>query len=234
MIYFFNELPSTNDYAVMLAKKGVPHGTAVQAIKQSCGQGTKGRSFYSPIGGLYISIVLRKNCNDLRLSSHVAVALCKAIEDECNLFTKIKWVNDLLIDGKKVAGIIVKTNCNTTNPQNSYAVVGIGVNISTSFFPEELRSIAASLFSAPPEQELQNRLTKEIIRRVSADISGDLIEEYKKRSCVLGKEIAVHSEGSITICKVLDIDSYAGLVVRTQNGKEMVLRGGDISVKGML
>lgn len=156
-IYYYDTLPSTNDKAKELAAKGAPHGTVIIAGSQTNGRGRMGRSFYSPSGtGLYMSIILRPDISaELAtcLTAVSAVAVHKTLYSLFNKETEIKWVNDLLLDSKKVCGILAEgaplRSVSNTSPNAfaaiEYIVIGIGINLSDSGFPSELAGIAGSL-----------------------------------------------------------------------------------------
>jgi BirA family biotin operon repressor/biotin-[acetyl-CoA-carboxylase] ligase len=169
-IYNYQSIDSTNNRAKELAAQGAPHGTAVIAGTQTGGRGRYGRSFASPPGGLYMSVVLKIAGADTELmTAAAAVAVCRAVERVTGLQPRIKWVNDVLIDGKKVCGIL----CETVSGAE-WAVAGIGVN--TGAVPEEVQSIAAGLGL---DGKIREALAGEILKNL---LSGEeFIDEYKRR-----------------------------------------------------
>ena len=159
----FPSLASTNDTLISLAKDGAENGTVVTAKFQTNGRGTKGRRFFSPEGGLYMSVLLKnvkKDCAP-HVTPMAAVAVRQAIIDVCGIETKIKPVNDLYLNGKKVCGIL--TQALSPGGNISFIVVGIGVDLfePEGGFPEEIKPIAASLITEFDEM-LMNKLTVNI------------------------------------------------------------------------
>ncbi|MEG2274318.1 MAG: biotin--[acetyl-CoA-carboxylase] ligase, partial [Clostridia bacterium] len=151
--YFFDEVDSTNNFALTLAQNGVAEGALVVATQQSNGKGRVGKSFVSPKGGIYMSVVLRPNCplaEATLLTPMAAVAVAKAIRKLCNVDAKIKWVNDIYLDGKKICGILTQAVTDFENEHVAAVVVGIGINFDTpaSAFDGELACKARSIFCA--------------------------------------------------------------------------------------
>jgi BirA family biotin operon repressor/biotin-[acetyl-CoA-carboxylase] ligase len=140
-IHHFVETGSTNDAARQLADQGAPEGTLVLAEKQNKGRGRLGRSWLSESGaGIYASILLRpllKPHDAAVLTLVAAVAASEAIEHACGLRTDIKWPNDLLLSGRKCCGIL--SEMQAERDEIRYVVVGIGINVNHSYFPDELQ-----------------------------------------------------------------------------------------------
>ena len=110
-LIYLDTAASTNDYAKVLAQQGAPHGTAVLAKSQTAGRGRMGRSFLSPEGGLYLSLILRPKEKAealMSLTAVLALAACDAVEEVCGLRPGVKWINDLVVNGKKLAGILTE------------------------------------------------------------------------------------------------------------------------------
>lgn len=228
---------STNDAARELARE--KRGQfAVIAARQEAGRGTKGRSFFSPEGtGLYMSALLRPamSAEDaLPLTAAAAVAVCEAAEEMGGEPLGIKWVNDILLGGKKVCGILTETSL--IGSSIDYAVVGIGVNIAppSGGFPRELEGVAGALFESAPEHS-RERLASGILARL-VPLSKSLqdsafIEEYRRRSVIIGRDITVISPRGSKPARALDIDERCRLLVRCEDGKEEALLAGEVSVR---
>ena len=139
-LQIFAEMDSTNRQLKELAESGAPEGTVVIAEAQSNGRGRLGRSFFSSQGsGIYMSILLRPEIelqNAVRLTSMTAVAVAEAIERVCEIPARIKWVNDIFLNKKKVCGILVEAGIDAVEQKLNYAVVGIGINVGKMEFPE--------------------------------------------------------------------------------------------------
>lgn len=250
-IHVFKSLESTNLTAKKMALDGSPPGTVVIAGEQTKGRGRMGRSFYSPpAGGIYMSFILEPRFNTAKsvlITTAASVAVCKAIEKTTGISCRIKWVNDVYWDDKKVCGILTEAVTDFESGHIDHIVLGIGINYSTarSAFPKELCGTAGSLFGeASGDAVSRNRLIAEVINQV-LEINENLesrefIKDYKSRSFVLGKEILIiptagpDKERDLTKgipAAALDIDGDGGLVVRYQDGSVRTLNSGEISIR---
>jgi len=175
------ETASTNTDAKFLRE---PYATII-AETQTAGRGRReDRSFYSPSGtGIYLSIILPHNGEDiLKITPAVAVAVCQTIEAFTDIKPKIKWVNDILMDGKKVCGILCETI-----PGTSFVVAGIGINFSTTAFPDAIADTAGPVFVNPSVS--RNEFIGTLLSRLYEMKYNQCIPEYRRRSCVIGKSI---------------------------------------------
>lgn len=231
-------LPSTNTELKKLAACGEPEGKVLIANEQTAGRGRMGRSFYSPAdSGIYMSVLLRPQLSaekSVLLTTLAAVSAAKAIEQVCAVPVGIKWVNDLYCNDKKIAGILTEGGINLENGLLEYAVVGIGVNVSTADFPEEIKNTAGSV-SAGGKQVSRPYLAAQILNRLFADLpkleSKAFLHEYKARSVVLGREIFVIKNGMQIPAVAEDIDENAALLVRYADGRTEKLSSYDISIR---
>lgn len=222
---------STNTEVRRRAQGGAPDRTVVAANMQTEGRGRRGKAFFSPGGtGLYFSVLLRPimNLQDAsQVTCRVAVAVARSIEKLAGTEAQIKWVNDIYINGKKVCGILSEAASDLESGSVEYIVVGIGINVSTRDFPEELKEIAASI----PEGVNRNELLAEVLNQIDGCLEADCMEEYKKRSCVLGKPIEIIYQDRKEPATALDIDSEGRLIVRDSFGNLKLLCSGEISVR---
>ena len=231
-ILYFEEINSTNNY--IKTKADSPEFLTVIANSQTSGKGRMNRNFHSPQNsGIYMSILLKpkfKAENSVLITAAAAVAVSEAIESLCPVNTKIKWVNDIFINNKKVCGILTEGSLNPDGSFN-YAVLGIGINayIPKNNFPEEIRNIAGVVFKEEKEN-LRNRLISLIINnflRYYNDLEKrDFLEIYKQKSLVLGKEIVTPNGKALA----LDIDDNCRLSVEYKNGEKQFLSSGEISI----
>ncbi|MCL1804878.1 MAG: biotin--[acetyl-CoA-carboxylase] ligase [Clostridiales bacterium] len=237
-IFVYESVVSTNDMAKELAADGAPAGTAVVANRQTAGRGRMGRSFYSPPdSGVYLSVILRPKLTGSRillLTTGAAVAAAEAVEESCGARMQIKWVNDLYLGGKKIAGIL-------TEAVGGAYIVGIGVNVKESGegFPAELAGKAGAL-DAGGAQVSRSRLAAALIegvRRMGKDLeeggghyTGRLIEEARKRSCVLGREVQITGAEGLSAARAVDIDDQGFLIVEDSRGRRHTLSSGEISL----
>ncbi len=234
----FPVLDSTNNYLKQLATEGSFHGTAAIADSQLGGKGRRGRGFYSPASsGIYLSVLLRPTDSAEVVSlytSCTAVAVAQAIEAVAEVSVGIKWVNDLFIQGKKVCGILTEATMDLESGGVDYAIIGIGINVAPMEFPAELQEIATSISNACGQAVSRNRLIAEILNRLEPALeqcsTRSFLEESKRRSIVLGKEITVHRGGDIYPAKAIDINRQGHLVVETSAGLRH-LSSGEVSIK---
>lgn len=237
----YRSISSTNTVLKTRAEQGEAAGLALIANEQTAGRGRMGRSFYSPAGsGVYLSVLYRPAVpavDAVRLTACAAVAAAETIEVLSGRQTQIKWVNDVLLDGKKVCGILTEASLDCESGLAHYLIVGVGVNLTkpAGDFPDELRTIAGAVFPAagPP---LRCRLAAGILDRLT-DYSEDLHDprcfaEYRRRSLVLGKEITLHSPGRESVpATVLGLEDDYSLRVRLADGSVRRISSGEVSVR---
>lgn len=231
---------STNTLAKEMAAEGAAEGTVIIATEQTEGRGRMGRSFYSPAStGLYLSLILRPklDINDsLLITTSAAVAVAQAIEKLTQDNVQIKWVNDLYMNDKKVCGILTEASLNIENGGLEYAVVGIGINVSTSKFPKDLETIAGSIFTKKPgNQPTTSILAAEVLNNLSDAMDKltdhSYLSEYKKRSFLIDKDIYVLRGKEMFTAKAVDVDDRARLVVEYPDKTREALSSGEVSVR---
>jgi len=235
-------LDSTNRELRRLALEGAPHGTVVLAGRQTAGRGRNGRSFFSPGDtGIYLSVLLRPDLatsSALLCTTAAAVAVCRAIDSLRVGSAGIKWVNDIYLDGKKVCGILTEGMAGFESGRIESIVIGIGVNYSTPLevFPPELRGIAGSVFPGTvPTGASRNRMAAAIISSL-LDLVNQLespafMDEYRRRSVVLGREVRVMQGNQVYGAVAEEIDDAGALWVRTPSGDRKLLNSGEISLR---
>ena len=230
-IRVLDSVDSTNIEARRMAHGRAPDKTVVAAEKQTGGKGRRGKSFYSPPGtGLYFSVLLRPRMTLIdatQVTCRVAVAVARAIQKFTEIYVQIKWVNDIYIGGKKVCGILSEAASDLESGNVEFIVVGIGVNVATQEFPEELKAVAASI----PGKVNRNQLLAEILNEMDTVLAEDCMEEYKQRSCVLGRQIEIIYADRKETATAVDIDREGRLVVRDSFGNLKLLCSGEISIK---
>lgn len=232
------QLDSTNNRAKMLAAQGAVHGTTVIADSQTGGRGRMGRSFFSPEhSGVYMTVILRPEWAPEKagmLTSMAAVAAARAVEKVSGADVKIKWVNDLYMGGRKICGILSEAGLGMEAGRLDWAVVGIGINTARMDFPEELKEIASSVGNETGTAPDRNRLIAEILNELEALYgsmeTGAFLEESRRRSNVIGREVTVIENGKQYPARVLDIDEEGRLVIETGEGKAR-LHYGEVSLK---
>lgn len=243
-VHWYDQLDSTNNKAKALAQEGSPHGTVVIAGQQTAGRGRMGRSFSSPAGlGLYFSVILRPNCAAealMHLTCAAGVATCEAVEALCGYRPGIKWINDLVAQGKKLGGILTELSVDAATGLVNHAVIGIGINCNhtQADFPPDLQDIAISLLTVTETPVEIPRLAtalmtalyhmdQRLLRNKTA-----IMDAYRQNCVTLGQQVRV--VGSATRnATALDVDAEGGLVVRYEDGTLETVNSGEVSVRGL-
>lgn len=241
-IRIYKSSESTNKTAKEMALNGYEHGAVVIADTQTSGKGRYGKNFYSPPGkGLYMSFIFRTENlhfkNPSLITAATAVSVCKAIEAVSGKKPKIKWINDILLDDKKICGILTEAMTDLESGNIEWIVVGIGVNVNNTVedFPDELQQIAGSIYPKEPASAARNRLAAEMINRCLCLKTWlddeNIYDEYKERSVLLGHRVTVTNPDGTYEATVMDIDINGRLVVKKDNREIVALPSGKISVK---
>ena len=231
---------STNTVLRSLAEQGAPEGTVVIAGEQTAGRGRMGRAFYSPAGsGIYLSLLLRpvhaSPQQTVTLTAAAAVAMCQAMEAVGGGFPQIKWVNDIFLHGKKVCGILTEAAFSLETGAPEYVVIGVGVNVYApkEGFPPELEGIAGALWKKTVPDG-KNKLAAEFLNRfwelyAAADPAA-FLEDYRRRSLVVGKDVTVVAGNQEAKARALDIDGQCRLLVKYDSGETAALSYGEIRI----
>lgn len=235
----FDILESTNTFLCQRAKEGEDDRKVIVARSQTSGRGRRGKSFFSSRGsGLYMSILTRKavSLDSLSfLTPAVACAVARAIERVSHKECGIKWVNDIFIDSKKVSGILTETKCDFDKGVLEYAVIGIGVNLCAPVggYPKDIENIAGALFDDCDDcirYELLKAILEELDIALSQLETQELLDEYRSRSILDGKEIEIMTPDGTVSGVAVEVDGKARLVVEI-NGERQALSSGDVSIK---
>jgi len=240
-ILVYKTIGSTNDEAKLKALDKYTHGSVIIADTQTKGKGRMGRSFYSPAStGIYMSFILRPKTdasNAVLLTTASAVAVVRAIKKVCKINPKIKWLNDIYYNDKKICGILSEavTNCETGIIET--VIVGIGINFKTDFstLPDDLSNTAGSIYSSAKPDVTRNRLTAQVINEI-LDISEsflckDFFDEYKENSFVIGKDIIFIKDNIRKSAKAVGISSNGGLIIKNDKGETEILFSGEITLR---
>ncbi|MCR5833932.1 MAG: biotin--[acetyl-CoA-carboxylase] ligase [Selenomonadaceae bacterium] len=244
-MYYYPAVESTNHEAKALAYHGAQEGTIIVAEEQSGGKGRLERNFYSPRGkGIWFSVILRPNFPPYEASKFTlmaAVAVAEAMA-RFNLKAEIKWPNDILFEGRKIVGIL--TEMSGEIGKINYIVIGVGINVNISHedFPEDIRSVAASLSEmngAPISRVKFFRAVLEEFDKLYLNVitSGfdDIINLWRKYNITLGKDIRVITmgdNGESYSGKAVDLDKTGALIVETEQGLRTVYAG-DVSIRNL-
>ena len=222
------EIPSTNTVLKELAAQGAPMGTVLMADRQTAGRGRLGRQFHSPDGGLYLSVLIPPAD---AVTCRAAVAAARAIESLCDAKIDVKWVNDLYLNGRKVAGILAE---GVFAPDSTLAavVLGIGINVGEMTFPAELQPIATSLANegfALTREDLASAFLTGLTQTLCADDA--VMEEYRRRNLVLGRQVTVLHGGETYPATAETVTDAGHLLVRTADGETRELNSGEVSIR---
>ena len=224
---------STNDEAKRLAQQGAPHGAAVLAHRQTAGRGRMGRTFLSPEGGIYLSIVLRPNgqANSLRyLPLLFADAVCRAVFSVCGASCEIKWPNDVLLGGKKLAGILTE---GAITPQGTFDYLICGVGLNAVAVPDEVADIAASLADYRVDrEELAGQMIRELTNAaLVSDAEAALRLDRVRQNCAtLGKTVTLHSADGTFSAFAESIEDDGTLLIVDPDGAYRKFSSGEILV----
>lgn len=224
----FDEIDSTN--AALKRMVDAPHGTVLSASRQSAGRGRLGRSFSSP-HGVYFSVLLRRTeppTELLHLTAMTAVAVRRAILDACGIATEIKWVNDILLCGKKLGGILVE-GC------DGRYIVGIGINCNTdpNDLPPDVQAMAATIVC--DEARLISALVARLreMDELLLSARAQWMAEYAANCVTLGKPVQLVRADERTEAFALGVDENAALLVRYADGQTAAVSSGEASVRGL-
>lgn len=223
------EVSSTNDELKKLAAAGEPEGCVIVSKRQTAGRGRSGRQFYSPEGGLYMSILLRPKTRGFDATVATAAAAA-AVAKSIGRQAGIKWVNDIIIDSKKVCGILTEAVFgDSAKPE--FVIVGIGINCYApeGGFPEEIKNIAGAVFE--PGEGDPTRLRNEVLDHFFELYTGGRTKvgrEYRERCITLGKRIEVQRGEELIVGTAVAIGDDFKLLLRTDAGKVIWLCSGEV------
>ena len=225
-----------------MAKQGAPHGTVLIAHRQTAGRGRLGRSFLSPAGqGIYMSVILRYQCNAedlMHLTCACGVSLCNAMESALHIRPGIKWINDLVVDRKKLAGILVEL---VFTGKEICAIVGMGINCCQQLddFDPSIRSIATSIAmitgASPNCEQLAAAILEQLAVMDTQLLSHRdlLLEQYRSDCITLGQQICVLQNDVPAYGQAIGIGTDGALLVRFEDGSERAINSGEVSIRGM-
>lgn len=241
-IHYFKEIDSTNEKAKALAREGCAEGTLVIADRQYQGKGRMGRSWTSPEGtGIWMSLILKPEILPQYASQLTLVAglcMCEAIIEVTGLEAWIKWPNDIVVNGKKVCGIL--TEMSAEIERINYIILGIGVNVNQKEFPEDL-PFATSLALEGGEDYIRISLIRAFLKRFEKEYEQykaitslvAIRNRYEKHCITLGKTVKITSGNEVFIAKARTVAEDGNLIVETETGEEKFVYSGEVSVRGL-
>ena len=240
---YFDATDSTNIQARRLAEAHAPHGTLVVSDRQDGGKGRRGRSWASPSGvGIWMSLILRPEIapsSASMLTLAAALAVREGIQEETGLSPLIKWPNDLVLNGKKICGIL--TEMSTELMEIQYVITGIGINVNQKEFPPEIRDTATSLSLEAGRSFRRSSLIAAILKAFEKDYAaflktGDLsllLEEYNACLVNRGKEVCILDPSGEYRAVAEGIDESGSLLVTLPDGTRREIISGEVSVRGI-
>ena len=234
-VYYFDGLSSTMDAAIESGLAGAPEGTVILAEQQTKGRGRLGRHWLSPkYKGIYLSLILRPKILPAQasiLTLLVAVSICEAIKEAIGLEAKIKWPNDIIINHKKLGGILTELIAETD--KINFVVIGIGLNVNND--KKNLIATATSLKEQKKENINRISLLQEILRKIEANYfllqkqrSAHVLEKWREFNLTLGRRVKVYAQKEHVEGEAIDIDSDGGLLVRKDSGIVAKVTAGDV------
>lgn len=240
-ITMLETVTSTNDALREMANAGAPDGTTIVALQQTAGKGRMGRAFYSPGGGLYWSILLRpaytmEEC--LGLTPMAAVAVRECLQEVFGVTAGIKWVNDLLLDGKKICGILTEAVADGYSPQPAFVIVGIGIDLAPpEALPKDLQTIAGAVLSSAAQltEQLYVDTAITLRNRFMQYYQGlrekSYVPQYQAALCMLGQPVTVVENGVERTAVAAAVDDDLRLLVRYDDGLEQWRSSGEIRIR---
>ena len=230
---------STNALLREQAALGAAEGTVLISGSQSQGRGRLGRSFFSPADtGVYLSVLLRPGFENpadaARLTTMAALAACEAVSEIAGQQAQIKWVNDVFLDGRKVAGILTEASVSLEDGSLDYVVLGVGFNLyaPAGGFPAEIADTAGAILSAPLDNG-KNALSAAFLNRFWALYRSPegYEERYRQHCMVLGRDIWVISPRGQRPARALDLDKNCGLIIEYPDGTRQTLKAGEVRIR---
>ncbi len=242
-IFYFDTIDSTNNYAKKMAQEGFEQGTIVLSDEQTGGRGRLGRDWDSPSGtGLWMSIILKPDIEPFeaaKITEIAAAAVSISIEKLTNINTGIKWPNDIIINRKKVCGILTEMSAELN--YINFVIVGIGINVNTEVFPEGIDEIATSIKKCMGQNISRKDLFLTIIREFEK-LYYDFVETgslertvkiCREKSVIIGNKVKIINKNNVIMADALDINENGELVIRKENGEIINIISGEVSVRGI-
>lgn len=247
-VFYYDEIDSTNTEAKRRAEEGAPHGTLIVADMQSAGRGRRGRGWESPHNqGIFFTILLRPEIEPVNapmLTLVMAMAVTRAISNCTGVKAEIKWPNDVVVNGKKVVGIL--TEMSAQIDYVNHIVIGTGINVHQETFPEELAEKATSLdIELKQQKEMPNVSRAQLLEKIleqfeecyekyiqTQDLS-NLMEEYNQNLVNMGRRVRVLDPLGEFEGNALGINEHGSLRVEKGNGEIAEISSGEVSVRGI-
>ncbi len=237
-LLYLTRTPSTQDVARAEAKRGAPEGTVVLAEEQTAGRGRLGRSWVSPAGkNLYLTLIMQPPAARLRILSIVSpLAVAEALEEAVGLPSRIKWPNDVLVGGRKIAGILIETEL--AGEAVKYALVGIGLNVNFDVgaspeIADFATSVRRELGRDGSREELLAALLNAFEARYSEALESDAVfQAWRSRLETLGRRVRATLGERVVEGVAEDVDAEGSLLIRREDGSLATVEAGDVTLSG--
>ena len=240
-VQYHASIDSTNTRAKALAQEKAPEGTLIVAGEQTSGRGRQGRAFFSPAGtGVYFSFIVRPKFelgDVVAITSYTACCLAATFDDLLGCESRIKWVNDIFVDGRKVSGILTEATFDAESMSLTSVVVGIGVNVMQpkGGFADDSKEIAGALTDLTEDRDdLRARIVAGTLNRFMERYESlprkPHLAEYRKRSLLVGRRVYVEEHNSSFEATVLGINDDFTLEVSLEDGKTRSLASGEVHI----
>jgi BirA family biotin operon repressor/biotin-[acetyl-CoA-carboxylase] ligase len=235
-ILYYPTLASTMHAARREAERGAPEGTVIIAGEQTGGRGRLKRTWLSPPGNIALSIVLYPLVGSLpHLIMMASLAAARAIESVAGLNTQIKWPNDVLINGKKVGGILIENEMKGRKVAFSIIGIGININLNVAAYPE-ISDTADSLETAPAKGDLRIKVIRSLLTEfdnlyLKLPDSSPIFEAWRERLVTLGKQVKATSGSQIIAGTAESVDETGALLIRQTEGTLVNVIAGDVTLR---
>lgn len=238
--YYFNEVTSTNDEAKLKALNGACEGSIVITEKQTSGKGRLGRNWFSSEkAGIFMSMILRPDIIPMQaqqITLITGISVSSALENLTNLDVKIKWPNDVVINGKKVCGIL--TEMSAEMEIIKFIITGIGINVNNDYFSEEIKNKATSILLETGKRFDRKNIIAEVLKEFEKNYFlyckngfNQFLSEYKNKCLNLGHQVKLINKENITFGIAKDISENGELIVEDEEGNLKTVFSGEVSVK---
>jgi BirA family biotin operon repressor/biotin-[acetyl-CoA-carboxylase] ligase len=238
-IHLFPEVASTNTLAMEMASNGAPEGTVVLAETQTGGKGRRGRTWISPKGNVYLSVILRPDIPLYKapvITLMGAVAAASAIRRMCEVKAFIKWPNDILVSGRKVGGLLTEMSAEQDRVRHIVLGIGIDANMELEALPYDVRAQATTLAAETGGKIDRTAFLQQLLReldrqyRVFLENEQDILMEWKSLNMTTGNRVAISGAGEILEGVAQGIDDEGRLVIRQDNGNVRTVAAGDVTI----
>lgn len=237
-LLFFQEIGSTMDEAARQAAAGAEEGTVVVAENQTAGRGRQGREWVSRRGNLYLSVVFRPSRHTLPLLTVLsAVATVRAIRKTTGLEPRIKWPNDVQLDSRKVAGVLVESVMEGDTVRHAIAGIGINVNLETDKV-DDIAGFATALNAAAVRPVAREAVLRQLLQELDSLYlqtaqGGSPLAEWRGLLETLGQRVRAYWGNETHVGQAEDVDSVGNLLLRLEDGRRITLTAGDVTLHGL-